>query len=505
MRLPYQALVLALAAVPLAGALKQPVKTNTGLVSGIPGRDPAIAVFKGIPFAAPPVGNLRWREPRAAAAWQGVRKADQFSSSCIQIIKSDNKPWTYEFMTHNEVSEDCLYLNVWTGAKAASEGRPVYLYIYGGANTEGSAAVPVYDGEGLAKKGIVVVTVNYRLGIFGFFAHPELTKEAEYKASGNYALLDLVAALHWVRDNIAAFGGDPAKVTIGGQSAGGANTYSLLASPLAKGLFRGAIVESGGGGSRPLAELEQVGAKFAEAKGAGSLADLRRMSWKDLIAPVPGAPPFRFSTAALDGYVLRDQSEPNGVPMLTGINMHEGGATPHPEVTVAGYEQQVRRRFPDLADEVLKFYPAATDEAARAAQNELAWDAARVSMYVRASQRAQKTKTKVYTYFWDHALPGPDAEKYGAFHSSEVPYVMGALAMSDRPFTAADQQIAGMMTSYWANFIATGDPNGKGLAHWPSVEEKPDFTMEVGDKTAAIPTAGSEAKRKLLEKQFARP
>ena len=200
---------LALCALPLAGALTQPVKTRSGLVAGLPGKDPAIAVFKGIPFATPPVGDRRWRAPLAAPAWQGVKKAEQFSNSCIQTIKQESKPWTYEFMTHTEVSEDCLYLNVWTGAKAAGEGRPVYLYIYGGANTEGSGAVPVYDGEGLAKKGIVVVTANYRLGIFGFFAHPELSKEAEYKASGNYALLDLVAALQWIRDNIAAFGGDP--------------------------------------------------------------------------------------------------------------------------------------------------------------------------------------------------------------------------------------------------------------------------------------------------------
>jgi carboxylesterase type B len=447
------------------------------------------------------VGNLRWRAPQAAAPWQGVRKADKFGNSCIQNIAMEHKPWTYEFLTHNDVSEDCLYLNVWTGARGSGEGRPVYLYIYGGANTEGSGAVPIYDGEGLAKKGVVVVTVNYRLGIFGFFAHPELSSEAEYKASGNYALLDLVAALHWIHENIAAFGGDPEKVTIGGQSAGGANAHSLMASPLAKGLFRGAIIESAGGGVRKRAEVEQAGVKFAESKGAKSIDELRKMSWKDLTAPVAGAP--RFSTAVADGYVLpqsaAERLEESDLPLLTGTNKHESGATPHPDVTLAGYQEAVRRRYQDLAEEVLKLYPATSDEEARVAQNELAWDSVRVSGSLRASK-----KSKVFTYFWDHTLPGPDADKYGAFHSSEVPFVMDALSTADRPFTAVDRKIADMMSSYWANFIATGDPNGRGLAHWPAVREQPATTMEVGDRTAAIPVAGSEAKRQLLEKYFAK-
>jgi len=477
----------AIAAMSLSAALNQPVKTKTGLVSGVPGREASITAFKGLPFAAPPVGNLRWRAPESAASWQGIRKAAQFGNSCIQNIVTEHKPWTYEFMAHNEISEDCLYLNVWTGARAAGEGRPVYLYIYGGGNTEGSSAVPLYDGEGLAKKGVVVVTVNYRLGILGFFAHPELSKEAEYHASGNYALLDLVAALHWIHDNIAAFGGDPAKVTIGGQSAGGANAHSLMASPLAKGLFRAAIIESAGGGSRPLAEQEQAGVKFAESKGARSLEDLRKMSWKDLIAPQP----IRFSSAVVDGYVLPNPPVEIDVPILTGTNKHESGATPHPDVTPAAYQEQVRRRYQDLADEVLALYPAT-------APNDLAWDGARVSTHRNAA-----AKKKVYTYFWDHALPGPDADKYGAFHSSELPYVLSSLAMADRPFTPADQKIADTMSSYWANFIATGDPNGAGLPRWPAVNEKPGFTMEVGDTTAPIPVAGSDAKRKLLEKYFA--
>ena len=301
-------LLTAMAALSLNAAITGPVRVTGGQVSGVPGKDPSIVAFKGIPFAAPPVGALRWRAPKPVVAWQGIKKADQFGNSCIQNIVTERKPHTYEFMAHNAISEDCLYINVWTAARTPSERRPVYMYIYGGGNTEGSSAVPVYDGEGPAKKGIVLVTVNYRLGVIGFFTHPELTKEAEYHASGNYGVLDLVAALHWVHDNIAAFGGDPAKVTIGGQSAGAGNSHTLTASPLAKGLFRGAIAESGssvssGTSGSTLAAQEQVGVKFAHAKGAASLADLRTMSWQKLIELTPGpitgtgpyATAFRFS------------------------------------------------------------------------------------------------------------------------------------------------------------------------------------------------------------------
>jgi para-nitrobenzyl esterase len=379
--------------------------------------------------------------------------------------------------------------------------------------------VPAYDGEGLAKKGIVVVTVNYRLGILGFFTHPELTAESDVHASGNYALLDLIAALHWVHDNIAGFGGNPNRVVIGGQSAGASNTHSLVASPLAKGLFQGAIAESGSsmGGlglmsARTLAEQEKAGERFAEAKGAHSIADLRKLSWKELTAPVSGAGPFRFGVV-VDGYVQPApametfaQGRQSDVPTLTGCNRHEGGASTHPTTTAEAFERQARQRYAEMAGEFLKLYPAATDEQARAAQNESAWDSTRASMYLWAVTRGKTAKTKAYTYFWDHAMPGPDADRFGAFHSSEVPYVMNTLGMAPaRPFTDADHKIADMMSSYWANFIRTGDPNGKGLAHWPSTNEKPATTMELGDKAAAIPVAGDAAKLAFFEKYFSRP
>lgn len=512
-RMRYLATFL-ICAAPLVAAITKPVKVEGGLVAGVPGKDTSITAFKGIPFASPPVGDLRWRAPQPVKAWQGVRKADHFGDSCVQNIVAELKPWTYEFMTHTEVSEDCLFVNVWTGAKSAGEKRPVYVYIYGGANTSGSGAVPVYDGEGLAKKGIVVVTVNYRVGILGFFTHPELTAESDVHASGNYALLDLIAALRWVHENIAAFGGNPDRVVIGGQSAGASNTHSLVASPLAKGLFHGAIAESGSSvnglglmNSRTLAEQEKQGVRFAEAKGAHSLADLRKMSWKELTAPVQGGPPFRWSVV-VDGYVqpapageMFAQGKQNDVPTLTGCNMGEGGASPHPTTTAEAFQRQARQRYGDMADEFLSLYPAATDEQARAALNESSWDAERATMYLWAVSRGKTAKTKAYTYFWDHTLPGPEADRYGAFHTSEVPYAMNTLYMSDRPFTEADRKIADMMSSYWANFIRTGDPNGKGLPHWPAVSEQPGTTMEVGDKNAPIPVAAKPALA-FLEKFF---
>jgi para-nitrobenzyl esterase len=506
------AAILMLASLPLRAALTEPVMVEGGQIAGVRGRDASIRVFKGVPYAAPPVGDLRWRPPQPVVPWQGVRQADQFGSSCIQNIVTERKPWTYEFMTHTDISEDCLYLNVWTAAKSASERLPVYIYIHGGGNTEGSGAVPVYDGEGLAKEGIIVVTVNYRLGILGFFTHPELTAESDVHSSGNYALLDLIAVLHWVHNNIAAFGGDANRVTIGGQSAGASDTHSLVASPLAKGLFQGAIAESGSSvgrlglmGANTLAAQEEAGVHFAEAKGATSIADLRKLSWEQLTAPVQGGSRFG---VVIDGYVqpasadeVFAQGKQNDVPTLTGSNLNDlGGASTHPTTTVAQFQRQAQQRFSDLASAFLKLYPAATDVEAAASSNESALDSMRVSTYLWAVNRAKTAKTKAYTYFWDHVLPGPDSAQYGAFHTGEVPYVMNTLDMCQgRHFTGADRKIAEVMSSYWANFIRTGDPNGKGVPHWPSVTEKPETTMELGDKNAPIPVAGSKEKLELME------
>ena len=445
----------------------------------------------------------------------------------MQTIVQERKPWTYEFMAHNEISEDCLSLNVWTGASSARERRPVFFYIYGGGFNEGSTAVPVYDGEGLAKKGVVVVTANYRVGILGFLVHPELSKESPARVSGNYGLFDQIAALKWVHDNIAAFGGDPSQVTIAGQSAGGMSVHYLTASPLAKGLFHRAIVQSGGSsvsrtgitvGGRVLADAEAEGQKFAESKGARSLADLRAMSWETLTAAPQGTPAggafgvgatrgIRFSPI-VDGYLLTApvarvvaEGKQNDVPTLTGANAGELGGLSGPQtaVTVDAFVRRATQQYGAMSDEFLKLYPAATDEQAATALAQSSRDQALVSMFLWAKERARTARTRAFTYLWDHAIPGPDATRYGAFHTSEVPYYMNTLYMSDRPFTEADHRIADMMSSYVANFVKTGDPNGKALPRWDPVGDKPEV-MEVGDKTEPVPLAGDAAKYAFFEK-----
>jgi carboxylesterase type B len=534
-----------LTCLPAAAAIGQPVKVTGGLVSGAPGKDASIVAFKGIPFAAPPVGNLRWRAPQAVVPWDGVRKADHFAASCMQRIVQSSGQWTYEFMTHTEVSEDCLYVNVWTSAKSAGEKLPVFVYIYGGGFNEGSGAVPVYDGEGLAKKGLVTVTFNYRVGVLGYLAHPELTKEAVYHASGNYGDLDQVAALRWVRANIRAFGGDPKRVTIAGQSAGAMSIHDLIASPLAKGLFHGAIMESGnngygGAGGGPmmvqhtLAEAEAAGARFAESKGAHSVAELRALTWQQLTAPAPtpaatttppAATPATASTGGrgggasfsagpiVEGYFLPleemlavAQRKHNDVPVLAGCNLGEiaagggmGGGRQGAAQTREDYQAQARQQYVEAMDDFLKLYPAATDQEVADVRAQITRDRALSGMVLWAKERDRTSNSKAFLYLWDHTLPGPNSERLGAFHTAEVPYVLNTLDMSDRPFTDADRKAADLMSSYWANFARTGNPNGMGLPVWPAVGEKAEV-MELGDKNAPVPAASTAERSAFWEK-----
>ncbi len=454
-----------------------------------------IASFKGIPFAAPPVGDLRWRAPQPPAAWQGVRAADHFEHDCMQRKSGAFGPWSAEFIAKDAMeggsSEDCLYLNVWTGAAKPSEKRPVFVWIYGGGFNSGGASVPVYDGEGLASKGLVVVVINYRVGIFGFMAHPELTKESGHNASGNYGLLDMVAALHWVKSNIGAFGGDASNVTIAGQSAGAFAVNYLVASPLTKGLFNRAIAESGGvfNSNQTLQQGEANGVAFQQKLGAANLKEMRAKS-ADVIQNGGGRGPI------VDGYVISKSvadifaaGEQNDVPAILGWNADDGtnfNTPPTPEA----FRANATRMYGDRAEDFLKVFPSATQAETTESQRALsriptfAWQS-----HAWAEAQSKSAKSKVYLYFFNRTAPGtPEQTKYGAHHTGEVPYALNTLAKWDRPFEPADRKLADEMSSYWVNFAKTGNPNGKGLPAWPAYSPASPQSMEMSTDLRAIPT-----------------
>ena len=486
----------------------EPIHVEQGLLLGVPGSDPSVTVYKGVPFAAPPVGNLRWRAPQPPAAWDGVRTADKFSANAIQVMVKELGPWTPEYQPQGPTSEDCLYLNIWTAAKSSTEMRPVMVYIPGGAFTGGSGNCPVYDGEALAKKGVIVVTVNYRVGVIGFLALPELTKESEHHSSGNYGLLDQVAALGWVKKNIAAFGGDPNNVTIVGQSAGAMSVHCLIASPLAKGLFHRAIAQSGSnyrsGPGQSLTSLEQTGLQFAKAVGAASLSDLRAMSAEDLLAASTNKFSFR---PVVDGWLLPKsvdeiiaEGKQNDVATLTGWVADEGSYNDtYGKLPAEEFRNQVQRQAGTEAVAILQLYPAATDAEAAVSQKNLSRDIAMVSMYLWAATRRQTAATNAYTYFFTHMEPGETQQRYLTFHSSELPYVFDNLKQSPRPWTAEDRHLAEELSDYWVNFISSGNPNGKGLPEWPAFNPKRVETMELGETMGPRPLTSQE-KFRTLEK-----
>jgi para-nitrobenzyl esterase len=466
-----------------------PLKVEQGLLQGIV--ENGVTVYKGVPFAEPPVGKSRWCPPQPPKSWEGVRKADKFSANPMQVMVNGLGPWTPEYQPQGEISEDCLYLNIWTKAKSSDDKLPVLVYIPGGAFTGGSGNVPVYNGENLAKKDLVLVTVNYRVGVFGFFAYPELSKESNHNSSGNYGLLDQLAALEWIKKNISAFGGDPERVTIMGQSAGAASVHYLTASPLAKGLFIRAIAQSGSnartGPGENLSSAEQNGLRFAKAVNAANLSELRKISASDLIGSANNQ--FRFSPV-VDGWFLPKSvdeifasGQQNDVTTLTGFVKDEGSyGDNYGKISVEDFRKRVKQQTGPLADEILKLYPGETEEANRISQKEFACDMSMVSMYMWAKQREKTAKTKTYTYLFIHPQPGETKERYQTFHSSELPYIFDNLNHSNRPWAADDKMIAKMMSSYWKNFIAYGDPNGQGLPKWPTFSEAPEETMALGDK-----------------------
>jgi para-nitrobenzyl esterase len=454
------------------------------------------AAFLGVPYAAPPVGELRWKPPQPLESWTGDRAADHFAASCQQtVVPGGFGPWTQEYVVSGDVSEDCLYLNVWTSARKKEDRLPVLFWIPGGGFSQGSGSVPIYDGAPLAAQGIVVVTINYRVGVYGFLAHPELTTESPEHASGNYGLLDMVAALRWVQKNIAAFGGDPTRVTIAGQSAGAASVHHLIASPLASGLFRGAIAQSGSGmglrvADRP--EAEAFGEQLSHVDGDSlTLAQLRALTTAELDARVAkmsnGGPSGLRFAPIVDGLFLPDAAtvgkNTNDTPILTGMTANEGtGLNPnYGKTTAESFRQQLESQYGALASDAASLYRAKDDAQAQAAEDALGRDRGLASMYVWAKGRLPQTKYPVFAYLWTHVEPGPDSARYRVFHSSEIPYVFSTLDKAERPFTARDFALARRLGTYWVNFVKTGDPNEIGLPEWPALEAKRRQVLELGD------------------------
>jgi para-nitrobenzyl esterase len=508
------ALLLTVPAISQSAHPLQTVQTDAGKISGMRAATSGVMVFKGIPYAAPPTGELRWRSPQAAVKWQGIRQADKFSDSCIQVLARSRNPWTKEFMVQNQASEDCLCLNVWTAAKNASERRPVFVWIHGGGFTEGSGEVAVYDGQKLAEKGLIVVTINYRLGALGFLTHPELTREAGkifgHNVSGNYGLLDVIASLHWIQKNIAAFGGDPQRVTIAGQSAGAMAVHALTASPLARGLFHRAIAESGSSvtrRTRSLSESETDGVKFAESKGAKSLSELRHLPAQELL----NTNGVRFAPV-VDGWFLPAeipeifaQGKQNDVPTLTGLTADEGSSAPtYGKVSAADFQKQVRERYGEMAEAFLRLYPSGNDLESAVAQKSSARDRGMVSMYLWASERARSSRANAWTYYFTRGIPWPEHPEFAAFHTAEVPYVFSNLHLLNRPWEMMDRQLSERMSEYWVNFATSGDPNSKGLPRWHPFNASANETMELGEKTGMRPIADS-AKVRFFTDHFALP
>ncbi|GAB4022787.1 carboxylesterase/lipase family protein [Spirosoma koreense] len=511
-------------------------KTANGMVEGV-AEASGIRAFKGIPFGQPPVGDLRWKEPQPVKNWSGVRKTTKFGPRAMQRPIFGDMGFRSDGM-----SEDCLYLNVWTPAKSASEKLPVLVYFYGGGFVAGDGSEARYDGESMAQKGIVALTVNYRLGVFGFFAHPELTKESPHNASGNYGLLDQTAALRWVKQNIAAFGGDPNKVTIAGESAGSVAVSAQMASPLAKNLFSAAIGESGSllGGMppSPLATAEKAGVTFATGVDAKSLADLRAMPAEKVLEATakPGVPWF---TSTVDGYffpkppaAIFAAGEQAHVPLLVGWNSQEMGGNAilgKEPPTPKNYANAVKKLYGERADEVLKLYPGTTEEEVQQSAMDLASD--RFLAYSTWKWADMQIKTgggkPVYRYYYSRPRPAMTAEMgnataglaggvvkgdgtapkmppaRGAVHSAEIEYAMGNLASNKvYAWTPDDYQISKVMQGYFANFIKNHDPNGAGLPKWPAANSGNSVQFMQIDVNTRLETEKNRARYLFLDPMY---
>ncbi|WP_338770934.1 carboxylesterase family protein [Massilia sp. METH4] len=503
--------ILLAAAASAAHALSpRPVVTVEG--GQVQGRiEDGVRAFKGIPFAAPPVGDLRWQAPRPVKPWQGVRQATAFGNRCMQL------PLFSDMVFRSPApSEDCLYLNVWAPAGAGAKKLPVLVYIHGGGLAAGDGSEPRYEGAAMAKQGIVALTINYRLGVFGFLAHPELTAESRHKASGNYGLMDQAAALAWVRKNIAAFGGDPDQVTIAGESAGSYSVSAQMIMPMSKGLFARAIGESGSvlgrRGAPPLAEAEKQGAEFASGAGFATLKELRAASAETLLQAQgkPGAPWFGIATdghvidrAPLDSYAQGRQAK---VPLLAGWNSEESHARAildNQEPTPERFQAALKKLYGDDAAEAARVYGYDVAEAARDLSSDR-WIVHGTWKWIDLHAKAAPSWRYYYSRPRPATLDGKPAAT-GAAHSAEIEYAMGNLDGNKvYAWTEEDRAVSRTMQGYFANFIQHGDPNGPGLPAWPKVTAPGANVMRIDAQSGAFDPK-DRARFEFHDRQFAKP
>jgi para-nitrobenzyl esterase len=523
--------------------IPEQVRIDTGLLSGVAGAtQPTVRVFKGIPFAAPPLGENRWKAPAPAAKWDGVRKADAFGAPCAAGAppagRGGRGPAAPGAAAPNPGqvapaivlppreparAEDCLYANVWTSASSPNDRRPVMVWIYGGGFAGGSGGLAWYDGESLAAKGPVIVTFNYRLGALGFFAHPDLAKEAGHPGSGNYGMMDAIAMLQWVKRNIAAFGGDPNRVTIAGESAGAIMVGALVGSPEAKGLFVRAIAQSGGwmglqmGRMRPASAAEADGVNAMKALNVSTIAELRAKPLNELA--IQGQ-----SGLVIDGHLIPEDlsltfqaGKQNVVDMLTGSNKDEAnfgicpgaglnGRGGGPAMTAAAFRATAERRFgSEAADAYVQLYNVNTDADAPAAAHMACGDEVNWNMRQWAVAQAAKGK-KAYTYFFSHVQnvngkPSPQ----GATHTAELSFMFNnPKGQANQTWTDVDMKVADQMSSYWANFIMKGDPNGAGLPQWPEYKNLTGGKVMVFGDSPVVETATPASKLQFYSAAYQR-